>query len=133
MTIKKGKWEIHALLVIPDHFRLVIPAGTTLQFGEKAGLFVFGPMICEGTVDEPIVMESLSDTDQNGRWMGFSVFKATEPSVWRHVQIRQANGIQYNGWSLTGGVTFYRSDITMQNCVFDGHQGEDALNIIHAE
>jgi hypothetical protein len=133
VRIKKGKWQIRRPLITPDGYRLVIPSGTTLQFAEDAGLFVFGPMICEGTAEEPIVMESLPDTDQNGRWMGISVFKAAEPSVWRHVQIRQTNGIRYNGWSLTGGVTFYRSDITMQNCVFDSHQGEDALNIIHAE
>lgn len=131
--IKKGQWRILESLIIPENYHLVIPPGTTLQFAEDAGLFVFGPMICEGTVEEPIVMENIPDTDQNGRWMGISVFKASRPSIWRHVQVRQTNGIQYAGWSLTGGVMFYKSDVTMQNCVFDGHQGEDALNIIHAE
>ncbi|MDP7239160.1 MAG: right-handed parallel beta-helix repeat-containing protein, partial [Candidatus Latescibacteria bacterium] len=133
VTIKKGEWEIHTLLVIPDHFRLVIPAGTTLQFGREAGLFVRGPMDCQGTSNAPIIMEGISRENHQRNWMGIVVEHAQTPSLWRYVQIYNTAGIRYNGWSLTGGVTFYRSDITMQNCVFDSHQGEDALNIIHAE
>jgi len=133
VTIKKGIWEIPSLLVIPDHFRLVISAGTTLKFGQEAGLFVPGPMDCQGTSDAPIVMEGISRAEVKGNWMGIFVKQAQTTSLWHHVQIYNTSGMRYNEWSLTGGVTFYRSDVTMQDGMFEGHQGEDALNIIHSK
>ena len=40
------------------------------------------------------------------------------------------NTLSYKGWELTGGVTFYESDVRIKNCVFEKNKCEDALNII---
>ncbi len=36
------------------------------------------------------------------------------------------------GWELTGAVTFYKSDVEINNCYFGQIQSEDALNIIRS-
>jgi hypothetical protein len=37
------------------------------------------------------------------------------------------------GWTLTGGVTFYESDVSIDNSLFRESRGEDALNIISSK
>ena len=92
-------------------------------------LLARGPLLFEGTDDGPIILEGM-----NGKlWQGIVVMKASHPSEWSHVKIRNTSGINSQNWSLTGGVSFYRSDINMANCTFEGSQAEDALNIIHSE
>lgn len=38
-----------------------------------------------------------------------------------------------SGWQLTGGVTFYKSDVIISDSLLEDSRGEDALNIIHAK
>lgn len=60
------------------------------------------------------------------------VLQARQPSRWSHVTVRETHAIQRGGWSLTGGVTFYRSPVTLMDCTFDGSRGEDGLNVFAA-
>jgi len=53
-------------------------------------------------------------------------------STWSHAKISYTSGISQNGWELTGGVTFYESDIEMNNIHFLGNHTEDALNIVRS-
>jgi hypothetical protein len=61
------------------------------------------------------------------------VLNANSSSVWTRVIVRNTAGISRAGWQLTGGVTFYKSDIRMNHCRLQGNRGEDALNIIHSK
>lgn len=57
----------------------------------------------------------------------------TKGSTWKNVHVRNTTGVDQSSWQLTGGVTFYKSDITMDSCSFMDNKGEDALNIIQSE
>ena len=46
---------------------------------------------------------------------------------------KKNKGIHQDGWQLTGGVIFYKSDVKSFNCEFRENKGEDALNIIHSQ
>ena len=39
-------------------------------------------------------------------------------------------GISSDGWNLTGGINFYKSDVNFSNCSFYNCFSEDALNVI---
>jgi hypothetical protein len=60
------------------------------------------------------------------------VIEANEPSQWSYVTINNTMGIKRLGWELTGGVTFYRSDVEMDHCTFKNNQAEDSVNIIRS-
>jgi hypothetical protein len=62
-----------------------------------------------------------------------AVLEAETLSTWSHVTVSNAAGIDLPGWQLTGGVTFYRSDVEFSNCTFRGSAAEDALNVANAD
>ncbi len=132
LVVQRGLWQVAGSLVIPTGITLKIQAGATLRFLSGEGLFSHGPMELLGTKDDPIILEGIPLEKDKNFWQGVAVLNANSPSVWAHVTVRDTTGISYKGWQLTGGVTFYKSDIRMDHCRFLGNRGEDALNIIHS-
>ena len=65
--------------------------------------------------------------------MGFIVLQAGGKSVLRHVVFDRLNSLNYSGWSLTGAVTFYESQVTMTDVSITNNSSEDALNIIRSD
>ena len=131
--VRAGSWIVHEPLILPRGSSLEVGPGTTLSFARRAFLLVRGPVSFVGTVDQPIVFEGIVDSEGSGAWQGIVVMEASSSSEWSHVTVRQTSGIKYPSWSLTGGVTFYYSDIKMNQVQFTGNVGEDALNIIHSD
>ena len=133
LRVKPGQWQVPGSIVVPEDYSLTIPAGTILQFPPEAALIAHGPLHLEGTEGERIVLEPIATENDRGKWQGVVVVNAASPSDWAYVSIRNTTGISRPGWQLTGGVTFYKSDIRMDHCRFEGAQGEDALNIVHSQ
>jgi hypothetical protein len=133
LVVQRGLWEVAGSLVIPTGITLKIQAGATLRFLSGEGLFSHGPMELLGTKDDPIILEGIPSKADKNFWQGVAVLSANSPSVWAYVTIRDTTGISYKGWQLTGGATFYQSDIRMNRCRFLGNLGEDALNIFHSK
>ncbi len=133
VTAKTGRWQVSGRLVIPSGLTLRIQPGTTLQFASDGALIVYGATDFEGTEREPVVLEAAeAGADRGGHWQGVVVHQAPARSRWSFVNIRDTAGVDWSPASLTGGVTFYRSDVRMSNCTFAGNRAEDALNIIHS-
>ena len=133
LHVQQGQWQVEGPLVVPTGYSLSIPAGTTLQFDTEEGLIAHGPLIFEGSEEANIVLEGKPTEGSEGEWQGIAVLNAGSTSHWKGVTIRNTTGINRPGWQLTGGVNFYRSDIYMNHCRFQGNQGEDALNIVHSK
>ena len=132
VEIAKGIWTVSGSLVIPKGVELRIAAGTTLLFDREASLVAYGPTTFTGTADEPIVLDATS-SQQDAVWQGLVVHQAGTRSVWKNVMVSNTSGVRSSAWEMTGGVTFYRSDVSMTNCRFTGNLAEDALNIIHSD
>jgi hypothetical protein len=128
--VRKGQWNVDGDLVIPRGLALRVEAGTTLRFEPSAALVVYGRTDLRGRESEPIVLEPGSPDEG---WQGVVVHEASQRSQWSHVTVRGTTGVVRGAWNLTGGVTFYRSDITMSHCTLSGNRAEDALNIIHSD
>ena len=64
---------------------------------------------------------------------GIVVLNSERPSEWSYVTVRDTKNIKRPGWNLTGGVTFYKSEVHLKNCVFENSHGEDALNIVNSK
>jgi hypothetical protein len=115
-------------LIVPVGYRLRIEADATLRFAADAVMIVNGALTVAGQSDAPVVFEP-----ENGEgWPGFIVMGASEKSLIEHLIVRNTTGVALNGWALTGGVNFYKSNVEIANARFENSFGEDALNIINS-
>jgi hypothetical protein len=108
-----------------------VQPGTVLRFAEEAALIAYGEVALTGSPDNPIRLTAdRAASPTEATWPGVVVFKAPRQSRWSHVTVEQTRGVDWVGWTLTGGVTFFESDVSIDNSVFRDSRGEDALNII---
>jgi len=127
LVARPGTWQVQGSLILPETMGLRVGPGTTLRFEPEAVLVARGPLAFEGTVDEPVVLEA-----QETSWQGLAVIESSQAHSWKHVIVRATSGIQRPEWSLTGGVTFRKGEVSLTDTLFDGTTAEDALNLIRS-
>jgi len=128
LVFKTGEYQINEPVIIPEGYRVYFDAGTKIDFIEGAMFISNSPVFMSGTASNPIIITS-SDFTANG----FTVLQANERSVLNHVKFENMNTLDYKGWTLTGAVTFYESDVDISNTIFYRNQCEDALNSIRSD
>jgi hypothetical protein len=127
LTVKPGVWDVQGDLIMPAGVGLFIPPGRTLRFEEGAVLFSTGPLTLLGTEQQPILL-----TAQDDGWGGIVVSEAETESIWKYARVEKTRGILHGGWILTGGITFYQSDVTLDHTRILGSEAEDGINVIQA-
>ena len=125
--VRSGQWNVEGDLIIPHGYSLAIGPDTALSFQSNAFFRVHGPIHLRGTSEQPVVLSPQNDT-----WQGLVVMEAGGPSICEHVIFARTDAPRVRGSGFTGGVTFYKSDATFQQCLFRDSKGEDALNPIHS-
>ena len=128
LYIRQGNYQIDFPVIIPEGYKVHFEAGTTIDFVNKSMFISYSPVFMKGTKQEPVVITS-SDFSANG----FTVLLADERSKLQHVVFENINTLDFKGWTLTGALTFYESDVDIENVRFYRNQCEDALNIIRSD
>lgn len=128
LHVKRGSYQLDHPVVIPKGYQLVFEAGTRIDLVNGAFIISYSPVSMKGSRNSPIVLTS-SDFSSNG----FTVLQAGQESFVNHVVFENLNTLDYKGWTLTGAVSFYESDVTITNSRFYRNQCEDALNTIRSE
>ncbi len=130
LRVTAGDHTVGRDLVVPIGVTLVIPAGTTLRFAAAAAIVAHGPIRFTGTAEAPVI---LRPGDDKKGWQGIAVVRAGARSTVQHTRFVHTTGVAKPGWTLTGGVTFYESDVDILAATFKNHDGEDALNIVRSD
>ena len=112
-------------VIVPNDKGLKVSAGSVIQFKDQGFLLSESPVQFLGTEDQPILVESLDG--ENG---SITVLQAKEVSTIQHTTFKNQNTLNYQGWNLTGAVTFYESEVHIDHVKFISNQCEDGLNII---
>ncbi|GMR01411.1 MAG: CotH kinase family protein [Gammaproteobacteria bacterium] len=128
MVIKPGQWKVEESIVVPKNTVLKIGSATTLKFARNAGIISHGHVQFSGKENNMVILQGIKGDD----WQGVAVLNADEKSTLSHVWIRGAKGMDVSGWALTGGVTFYKSEVSILYSIIEDSRGEDALNIVHS-
>jgi len=128
LKVEPGSWIVEQDLIVPKGYTLTVGAGTTLKFAPDAALISYGPLDFKGSSENPV---TLSDSG-SGAWQGIAVLRSDRESQLHHVDISNTRGVSRGSWMLTGGVTFYHSDVSIDEVSIKHHQGEDALNIVRS-
>jgi hypothetical protein len=121
-----GTWDVAGDLVLPAGVGLALGPGTTLHFAPDAVLVADAPLSFAGSAREPVVLEPAPGA---ASWQGIVVLDAPGRSEWHDVVVRGTAAVARGGWVLTGGITFYRSPVTLERCRFEGTLAEDGLNV----
>lgn len=128
LRVPSGTWEVDGDLILPEGWGLRLEGGTTLLFGTDHFLLARGPLDFAGSADAPI---RLAPT--GAQWHGVVVLQASAPSTWRYVTVERAAPVDRDGWTLTGGVTFYQSPIHLDHCRILDSPGEDGINVVRTD
>jgi len=59
--------------------------------------------------------------------------QANEASKLRYVTFDHMNTLDKKAWTLTGAVSFYESEVAIENCTFRNNHCEDGLNLIRTK
>jgi len=126
LLASEGIWNVSGDLIVPEGVTLQVAPGAVLKFEPGAILLARGAVNLGGAPDAPVIL-----TAQQELWGGIIVLNASKESLWSYAAVEQTGGISRNGWILTGGITFYQSDIRLENVFLGNNQTEDAINVIH--
>ncbi|MBN2761863.1 MAG: CotH kinase family protein [Bacteroidales bacterium] len=127
IIIPAGQYDFNEPVIIPEGYECNIMAGVDMNFTNRSFFLSYSPVKLQGEAGQNIIIRS-----ENGTSMGFIVLQAKDTSVLSHVVFDGLSSMNYNGWYLTGGVTFYESDVEMDHVSFMNNRSEDALNIIRS-
>jgi len=136
LRIDGGTWDIIGNLILPAGYGLRLAPGTTLRFGRDNFLLSNGPLDFQGTEDAPILLQpaATKDAAKNAdQWRGIAVLSADSPSIWNYVTVERTAAIDQDGWTLTGGTTFYESPIRLGDSRIIDSRAEDGINVIRAK
>ena len=123
-----GRHQVDSLIVVPEGYQLYFAAGCEIDFIKRGGLISRSPVKALGTEDEPIRIIS-----SDGNSQGFTILQAPGRSALQNVHFEGHNTLSEQGWKLTGGVTFYESDVAIDHCAFVRNHCEDALNLVRCK
>lgn len=128
VRLKKSITTISKSVVIPTGYKLVLSKGQKIDLIKKSVFISYSPVEIIGTKEEPVIIKS-SDNTANG----FTILQAGDKSILNYAIFDGLNTLDYKGWTLTGAVNFYESDVDITNCSFLNNVSEDGLNIIRSE
>lgn len=127
LILKSKKIIINKNVIIPDGYNVEIADGSEIDILNNALFISYSPIKINGLADNPVIIKS-SDKSANG----FSIFQAKGKSFLNYVEFDGLNTLNYYGWTLTGAVNFYESDVEITNSSFINNVCEDGLNIIRS-
>lgn len=128
LKFKPGKHVFNRPVVVPAGMNVIITKGTRLDFIEGAFFLSFSTVNIKGSANNKVIIES-----SDGSGMGFTIIGSSERSNIENTTFKGWNTLNYKGWILTGAVTFYESDVTIEHTEFLNNNCEDALNIVRAD
>ena len=123
--IKQGNWIVNRPIIVDGD--LHISPGVNLQFSNNSYIIVKGSLTAIGGESNPIILKAISDV-----WKGIYVLNADKKSHLKNVSISNIAALEDDLLKLTGGITFYKSDVDFDNVRINNVKAEDAINIVES-
>jgi hypothetical protein len=125
IIVAKGKHQLNNNIIIPKGYNFIVHGNTTLDLISGAKIISYSPVSFLGSPDAKILIESSDSTGQ-----GILVLNAPSVSQIGYTVFNNLANLQSGGWSVSGAVNFYESEVNITNSQFINNRSEDALNII---
>ena len=129
IVFKKGTYKISEDIHINANSKVILNEGTTIDLINNSSIISKSPFFMKGTREAPVKITSSDSTGQ-----GLFILKAGSKSELNNVIFENLSAPKKNSWSLTGAITFYESDVQINNCLFHNNIiGDDYLNIVRSD
>ncbi len=112
-------------IYVNKNTKLHIEPGAHLRFKNRGAIISESSIQWMGTKTKPITFESI-----DGKSGAIAVLQADSLSILKHCAFKNQNTLDVDNWFLTGAVSFYESNVTIEDCLFSSNQCEDALNVV---
>jgi hypothetical protein len=109
-------------------YQLHILPGTNIDLVASSKIISYSPVIIKGDSNNMIKIHSSDNTGE-----GILVIKASGQSFMDFVDFREQNIMNTSQEGVSSVLTFYESDIIIENSVFSSNLAEDVINIIRSE
>ena len=123
--INSGNWHVNQPIIVEGD--LNISPGVNLLFSKDSYLIVKGSLTAIGSKANPITFNAISDS-----WQGIYVLNADNKSHLKNVTIINVSALEDELLKLTGGITFYESDVDFEDVRVRSVKAEDAINIVNS-
>lgn len=130
INFTKGEHDVNGHIAIPCDYTVTISGGTILNFDIDGFIFSCSPIFINGSSADRVILKPKKDHES---WRGLAVYNAKEKSIIKNLNVQKTSEFQIPYVNLTGGVTFYKSNVDIFDSTFSDSLGEDALNIIHSD
>ena len=128
IIVKAGRWDVDKTLIIPSGYTFICNKGTYIDMVKSSKIISYSPLVFSGTESSPIVIESSDETGQ-----GVVVINTKQMSSLKHVQFKGLSAPSDQGWTMPGVVTFYESDVSLQQSSFEDIKAGQGLSVIRSE
>jgi len=132
LRIRPGRYRVRRTITLPRGRRLVIPAGTTLEFDPGVSFVSYAPVSISGSPEVPVQFRARVP---GKGWGVFAVLQTNddgEASDVRGLRMSGSRGATHNGISFTAGLAFFKSDVDIRDSLFEDNGLDDALNVKRA-
>ena len=127
ITLPVKKINIYNPIVIKNR-NLIINPGTEIIFSKNSYIYINnGNLILNGSLEKPITLKG----NNKDYWGGIFVSNS-DKSLFHNATIKDTNFFNHQNIMLTGGVSFYKSNISISNSKFVNSIAEDGLNFVNS-
>ncbi|MDC2995030.1 CotH kinase family protein [Prochlorococcus sp. AH-736-F09] len=129
--IKGGVWDVKKPIFIEGEIE--IKKGTVLRFSQNSYMIVKGNIKINGSDQQPVKLTSIN---KNSSWKGLYVFNEKKEKQFSHLKklkVSNTESTKIGVLNLTGGITFYNTNILIDDLEIENSIAEDALNIVKGD
>lgn len=128
LLLKSGKHQLTERILIQENKIVIFAAGAELDMINEAAIISHSALQMKGSEKQPVKI-----TSSDGTSNGIVVLQANNKSVVNYTIFSNLNTLSYEGWTLSGAVNFYESEVEINYSTFEKNKCEDALNIIRSD
>ena len=129
INFAKGEHDVDGYIAIPCDYTVIINNGTILNFDTDGFIYSCSPILINGSSTSKVIFRPKKNINS---WKGIAIYNANKKSLINHLLVEKTSEFKVPFINLTGGVTFYKSNVEIRDSMFVDSFGEDALNIIHS-
>lgn len=119
---------IEKTLVFPKGYELLLKEGSSIEFRNNSGIVLNGGLKILGKRDKKVNLSGY----QNEVWSGILILAKDKEVFIDNLNMNGGNGI-INGVKHRGAFTINKSNLVIQNSLFENNFSEDTLNLVQVK
>ena len=128
VIIPAGNWTIDRVFTVDPSKKLIVLPGAKITLKNNGVILCYGGIEMVGTPHNPIFVSGISGGQ------GIAVIDSKSDSQLNNVKFYGLQRFKIDSWELPAAITFYNSNVTINQCKFENNLvGDDYLNIFRSE